>query len=645
MAETIDTQKFPGRQPVGHEGTLKANTVLQNRYRITGILGVGGMGSVYQARDLRFPNVTRLVAVKEMLNVSTDPSMREMTLRVFEREANVLASLSHPSVPEIYDYFDVNDRAYLVMEYIKGKDLEDIINSTPDFIKVELVHKWAIDLCDVLAYLHSHNPPIVFRDMKPSNIMIDQHRNVRLIDFGIAKTFQEGQKGTMIGTEGYSPPEQYKGVASPAGDLYALGATLHHILTRRDPRLEPPFSFAERSIRDYNPNVSAEFEAVVMRALAYEPKDRYESAAAMKSVLEQVRPVFGSTASPVRAPALAMTAPTSSEAAVKPPTSFFPSTGEVVPIWKFECEDDITSSPLVANGLVYVGCYDNGLYCLNASDGTFNWRYATEGGIASSPALDEDVVYIGSGDHNLYALNARTGRIVWTFPTQGPIYSSPRVALGHIFIGSDDMHLYAIKAINGRLAWRVDATAPVRSTAAVTDERVYFGCESGEFFSVDLAGVIKWRFKAKRGVTSSPMVQDKVVFFGSLDWHVYALDAETGWTVWRFRTGKPVVSSPAADEKTVYIGSADGLLYALDIATGRDRWKFKTEGQIVGWPCLYEKAVYFGSTDGYVYSVDVKGGQLRWKFKTGGSVISSPSAHEGVIYVGSSDNHVYALTA
>ena len=112
---------------------------------------------------------------------------------------------------------------------------------------------WAIELCDVLDYLHKHKPdPIIFRDMKPSNVMINNNGDIMLVDFGIAKTFQSGIKGTMIGTEGYSPPEQYRGEATPAADIYALGATIHHALTRRDPRLEPPFSFAERPLRRIN---------------------------------------------------------------------------------------------------------------------------------------------------------------------------------------------------------------------------------------------------------------------------------------------------------------------------------------------------------------------------------------------------------
>src|SRR5512139_2719947 len=191
----VDTQKFSKNipdQPPG-DSALQPGAVLQGRYRITGVIGVGGMGSVYQARDLRFPNVVRYVAVKEMLNLTTDPSVREMTLKTFERESDMLAALSHPAVPEIYDYFSSKDRAYLVMEYINGRDIEALINATNDFLPVETVLQWAIDMCDVLGYLHMHEPdPIIFRDVKPSNIMIDQHNRIRLVDFGIAKMFQLG---------------------------------------------------------------------------------------------------------------------------------------------------------------------------------------------------------------------------------------------------------------------------------------------------------------------------------------------------------------------------------------------------------------------------------------------------------------------
>jgi eukaryotic-like serine/threonine-protein kinase len=159
----------------------------------------------------------------------------------FEREANILVTLNHPSIPKIYDYFTHEERSYLVEEYIHGKDLEEVLSESQGFFPEEQVIAWAIELCDVLHYLHNHKPePIIFRDMKPSNVMVNQHNHIVLVDFGIAKIFKSGQKGTMIGTEGYSPPEQYRGEASPQADIYALGATIHHVMTKQDPRLEPP---------------------------------------------------------------------------------------------------------------------------------------------------------------------------------------------------------------------------------------------------------------------------------------------------------------------------------------------------------------------------------------------------------------------
>ena len=260
--------------------------MLAERYLIQEVIGIGGMGSVYRARDLHFPNVVKLVAVKEMINLAPDPVMRKTIIHNFEREANILATLTHPSIPRIYDYFSREDRSYLVLEFINGKNLEAVLEETEGFLPEEQVVAWGIELCDVLDFLHNHKPtPIIFRDMKPSNVMLNRHGHIMLVDFGIAKQFQSGQKGTMIGTEGYSPPEQYRGEATPLADIYALGATLHHLLTKRDPRLEPPFSFAERPVRKINPSVSAEVEAVINRALEYEPEKRFPTAAEMKEAL------------------------------------------------------------------------------------------------------------------------------------------------------------------------------------------------------------------------------------------------------------------------------------------------------------------------------------------------------------------------
>jgi len=265
---------------------LKRGTVLIDRYEVTKVLGLGGMSTVYAARDMRFATTFKPCAVKEMADSTVTVSDRQQLLANFEREANLLASLSHPAIPKVYDYFVNGKQVYLVLEFIKGHDLETVLNQSAQLLSEATVVDWALQVLDVLHYLHGHKPtPIIFRDLKPSNVMLTDADRVVLIDFGIAKAFQSGRKGTMIGTEGYCPPEQYRGMSEPRGDLYSLGAMMHHLLTRSDPRLEPPFTFHERLPRTLNPALSAGVENIIMKALSYEIEDRYESAAAMKAAL------------------------------------------------------------------------------------------------------------------------------------------------------------------------------------------------------------------------------------------------------------------------------------------------------------------------------------------------------------------------
>ncbi|MFM8322583.1 MAG: PQQ-binding-like beta-propeller repeat protein [Chloroflexota bacterium] len=606
---------------------LPAGTSLQDRYLIQGVLGIGGMSAVYRARDMHFPNVVKLVAIKEMMNRAMDPIVRNTIVRNFEREANLLASLDHRAIPRIYDFFSINDRSYLVEEYINGYDLETVINNSTDFISEERIVRWAVELCDVLNFLHTHKPePIVFRDMKPSNVMINPQDHVVLVDFGIAKPFQSGQKGTMIGTEGYSPPEQYRGEATPVADIYALGATLHHAITRRDPRLEAPFSFHERPVRQINPAVTPLLEAVINTALQYNPGERYQSAEDMKEALLGVARETGMLG------AIAMSAPSKAGDSIKP-------------IWEFQCEDEIRGSPLVHNNVIYIGCYDNNLYALDADKGSFMWKYPTDGGIVSRPAVYEDNLFFGSEDYRLHAIFLRTGRVNWTYYTKAAVRSSPTVAEGHIFIGSDDDHLHAVNASTGRAAWRVDFGSPVRSTPLVFNDLVYAGCEAGEFCCVDFSGQIKWRFKAKRGVTSSAVIGKNNLYFGALDSTLYALDARSGWSIWRFRLAKPTISSPYLLDNYLYIGAVDGAIYCVDVTSAKELWRFATQHQVTGSPVVYKDSLYCGSVDGYLYCLEHRTGRLRWKFQTNGPITGTPVVYNDVVYIGSTDHRMYALLA
>ena len=605
---------------------LQPGVTLVNRYNIQDVIGVGGMGSVYRARDMHFPNVVKLVAVKEMINMAPDPLVRQTIVQNFEREANLLATLNHPSIPRIYDYFSHDDRSYLVLEYVHGKDLESVINDTNGFLPEDQVVSWAIQLCDVLAYLHSHKPdPIVFRDMKPSNVMINHNGDVVLVDFGIAKTFQVGQKGTMIGTEGYSPPEQYRGEATQLADVYALGATLHHTITRRDPRLEPPFSFAERPIRRINTNVSVEFEAVVNTALQYNPGERFPNADAMKDALMNVARKTG---------------------ALSKITSALPiSSGGVTPLWSFKCEDEIRGTPALSQGNLFIGCYDNNLYALNAADGQFQWKYPSDGGIVSRPVVFDNNVFFCSEDQRLHVIGTRTGKVVWTYYTEGKIYSSPRVADGHVFFGSEDQDLHAVNVNSGRAVWKFSTDGPIHSTPLVANEMIYFGTETGSFYALDFRGSLKWRFQAKRSITSSPVMKGQAIYVASLDGTLYALDAKSGWAIWKFRLGRGSISSPVIADDFIFIGAADGFIYCVDIRTAKEVWRFKTENQVSSSPAVYKDSVYCGSVDGSMYCLEYRTGRLRWKFESKSPITGSPVVFDDIVYFGSTDHHVYALFA
>jgi outer membrane protein assembly factor BamB/tRNA A-37 threonylcarbamoyl transferase component Bud32 len=616
------------------EGALRPGAVLQQRYQILEVRGSGGMAVVYRARDLRFDRVSRICAVKEMYNTAPEARLRELVRQSFEREANTLALLSHPAIPHIVDYFDDHNHIYLVMEFVEGEDLESRIDRSQGPLDPELVTDWAMQICDVLDYLHNHDPPFIFRDLKPSNIMVNSYGQVRLIDFGIAKVFERGQRGTMIGTAGYPPPEQYRGLAEPRGDLYALGATMHHLLTKRDPRQEPPFSFHEHPIREANPQVSAALDAIVMKALEYDIEKRFASAQEMKAALEatscppteQAQPVSTVALSPIEAPAA--------------------STDEISPYWVFACEDEIRSSPTVSDGIVYVGSYDYNLYAVDTQSGKFAWKYPTEDVISSSPHVWDDLVLFGSEDHALYALFKDTGRITWSAPTKDRVRSSPRVALDHVFFGSDDYHFYCVSARDGRQMWTLNTGSYVRSSPAVSDERVYFGASDGSVYALDLlTGKQRWRFTTNRTVISSPLLHDDVIYVGSMDWNLYALDAQAGWSLWSYRTQGWVVSNPAISEALglVYVGSADGSVYAIERDTGRKAWSYETGGPVTSSPAVANDAVYIGSTDGRIYSLDAKRGELRWAFDTRSSVVSSPTVAGGMVFIGSRNKHLYAL--
>ncbi len=277
---------------VGRGKRLVPGVLLNNRYEITRKVGGGGMGAVYLAKDMHLGGAPR--AVKEMIESHLEESQHEKAISDFRRESLLLTALEHPSIPTIYDYFfdDELNRFYLVMKYISGGDVATRLRNAPGgVIDEKTVAEWAWQVADVLDYLHNQPDPIIYRDLKPANLMVDGNTGrIMLIDFGIARwVTQKQEKGvTAVGTMGYAPPELFGGKVEARSDIYSLGATLFHILTGADPQDNPLliFDFSKnKRPTQINPEISNEMEFILMKTVEYNLADRFSSAAELRYVL------------------------------------------------------------------------------------------------------------------------------------------------------------------------------------------------------------------------------------------------------------------------------------------------------------------------------------------------------------------------
>lgn len=256
--------------------------IIENKYEILKRIGKGGMSEVYLAMDR---NLNKQWAVKEIKKKARDRN-NEVVIQSAIAEANMMKKLDHPCLPRIVDIIDRKNVIYVVMDYIEGEPLSKILEqygAQPQ----EIVIEWAKELAGVLEYLHMQDPPIIYRDMKPANIMLQPNGNIKLIDFGIAREYKEQnvEDTVSLGTKGYAAPEQFggKGQTDPRTDIYCLGVTLYHLVTGQNP-CEPPYELYP--IRHWKPELSAGLESIILKCTQMNPQDRYSSCAELLYALQ-----------------------------------------------------------------------------------------------------------------------------------------------------------------------------------------------------------------------------------------------------------------------------------------------------------------------------------------------------------------------
>ena len=259
---------------------IKIHDVINGKYEILKEIGHGGMSTVYLAMD---KNLNKQWAVKEIRKNGNDANDLSV-VNSLQAEADLMKKLDHPALPRIVDIINDAETICIIMDYIEGETLEKIISeygAQPE----ETVIGWAMQLCDALQYLHSQKPPIIYRDMKPANVMLNPEGNLKVIDFGIAREYKEKSLAdtTTLGTRGYCPPEQYGKQTDARSDIYALGMTMHHLLTGQDPRF-PGYEYA--SIRQYRSELSSSLERIVDKCVAIDPENRYQSCSELMYALQ-----------------------------------------------------------------------------------------------------------------------------------------------------------------------------------------------------------------------------------------------------------------------------------------------------------------------------------------------------------------------
>jgi serine/threonine protein kinase len=614
----------------------------------------GGMGLIFRARDSRLGQ--QECVIKQL---RPDPDLDQA---MFEREAALLARLRHPNLPACWDHFSENGTHYLVSDFIQGVALQDLIEEKGPASERDVI-RWGIDLCDALQYIHSQQPPVIHRDIKPDNVIITPEGSAVLVDFGIARRYEVGRNDTMkMGTWGYLPPEQKAGRTEPRSDLYALGATLYFALTANDPQLLNVFDInlhwrqgvSFPPARDANPHVSAEMEAILAQATRVLVEERYPSARAMLDDLrtlqtaQQSRPcphcqaTNPATATHCRACGKSLMPQTAPAQAALPrqPQNWVSFRGNAArsgvttdslraplkTIWSFQMQGAVDGSPIIHNGIIYVGSRDQRLYALDGQKQRKLWHYDAGAPLRSTPTLHGDTLFFGDDDGTMHAVQSSGGRGRWRVPLRGKIFASAAAGAGLIISATQAGRVVALNPTSGETIWEHFDGSPFYASPAVLNNLVIVANGTGQVKGLDIAsGKVIWTFQASGQVRATPACHDGLALIAALDGSVALLDIRTGERLWQRSLGVPISASPILARDRAFAVGQEGVIYALSRNGGSQVWTTKTRGQLAASPILCDTALLVVDAEGAVLLIDANSGKIGFQLELGAPVFASPA--------------------
>ncbi|HUO06530.1 MAG TPA: protein kinase [Candidatus Binataceae bacterium] len=607
---------------------IDPNTILSKRYRVVRPLGGGGMKQVYLAEDTRLAN--RQCALAEMIEAFADPAEAQAAATAFEREADLLAQLSHDRIVRVYDKFSEANRHYLVMEHVQGETLDERLAAAANG---RLDEKFVIDVArqilTALEYLHGCNPPIVYRDLKPANVMVTGGGDVKLIDFGVARLFMPKKTATMVGTMGYAPPEQYEGRAEPRSDVYALGATMFHLLTGWDPGQHAPFMIPPIGTirKDLNPSLAA----ILTESLILDPNQRISSAAAFRRSLESISQPSGASArTTILKPSIPAAANHTADkaAAASAPT--------VISAHRLQCPRCGRAVTLAVRYCTYckadLKAFSEGK--AKTIQPAVQWTYSTSGRVSAISPESGGIIYAAIADargseSHLHALDAASGQSKWSFSAHAAISSVVVAPNGTPYAavageGLEGGALYSLTPAHGSPR-RAYAAAYVSSALAIgRDETIYVAIgppdaaksASGSHVQAIKAGsrTRKWSFSIPYAITAIAVAPDGRSVYAAAENLIYSLDSADGNCKWKFVTGRH-------------------LRWSVELNGEADReWTFVSGSHLLAMTVGRDGAIYAGSDDGNLYVVGPYG-DWRWSYAAGAQVNSIVAPGGGIIYL------------
>ncbi len=630
--------------------SLKIGTTINKRYKIIKIAGAGGMGIVYVVEDLQFPR-PRICAMKETIdkrfyedsdidNDYSEFSKNYINNKVIQnslkREAEILSQLEHNSIPKVYDFFDENNRSYLVMEFVQGKSLKTILEEAFKDGKRGLderqVIKWLLRIAYVIKYLHEHNPVIIYRDLKPDHIFIKEDDSIKLIDFGIAR-FETGGNVTRFGTPSYAPPELYQGYCDQRTDIYSFGIVGYELLTNEKLGDEVK---RDTTVLKHIDSVSTELSHIIAKCIKMDLQDRYSS---VKEIIDDLRELNWTKYNLQDNAGQVTYLPGFTQA------SGISSSKQVNEIWKSAVKDCGYASGATAGDFLFIYA-DNAINKLRIKDGAITAKLPLKQKVVAKPIYFENYLLLVTLDGNVICCDHDLKKMVWSIALNEKVYSSPLLIGLHLFVASTTGNVYKIDVKSKKSNKIFSTRGPIYSDLTQAENYIVFGSRDNNIYEIDQDGDLRWNRLTGDWVDSSPVIFQDIVVVGGDDQLIRGLHLKDGSMKWNYRMTDAINTAVAIDSEGIVYAASYGLeISAIKISSNTPKWSKKTASPVISDIVLRNGHIYFGCTNSEFCCLEAKTGSVKWIFKAQSYVLARPIFYNDIILISAHNGTVYALSA